>query len=201
MLFSAWYTSKGNYAAFIVAAARRAKEEHMQMLNDNATIIQQNFRGHLWNLLNLAAIQHNRARRISFAFRHYQYRVWARKMLIQPPHRAARLIQRNVRRWIARNFLDYRFRARKAFILVFRRRQLEGAEAIQREYRAYKERERIRREAFIALVKMQRQQADLVMKNIKKIQLAWRKHLTVNRFPRHIYLIAWRYERSRRREL
>ncbi len=197
----AWYTSKGNYAAFIVAAARRAKEEHMQMLNDNATIIQHNFRGHLWNLLNLAAIQHNRARRISFAFRHYQYRVWAKRMLIQPPHRAARVIQRNVRRWIAHNFLDYRFRARKAFMLVFRRRQLDGAMAIQREYRAYKERERIRREAFIALVKMQRQQADLVMKNIKKIQLAWRKHLVVNRFPRHIYLVAWRYERARRREL
>ena len=53
----AWFTSKGNYAQFIVAAARRAKEEHLQLLNDNALIIQQNFLGHLWNLLNEAAMQ------------------------------------------------------------------------------------------------------------------------------------------------
>lgn len=197
----AWYTSKGNYAAFIVAAARRAKEEHLQMLNDNATIIQHNFRGHLWNLLNIAAVQHNRARRISFAFRHYQYRIWATTMLIPRPHRYIRKIQRCVRKWLERRFLVYRFKARKAFMLVFRRRQLEGAVAIQREYRAYRERERIKKEAFIALVKMQRQQSDLVMKNIRTIQKAWRKHLKVNAFPRHIYLIAWRHVRKERRIL
>jgi len=202
----AWFTSKGNYAAFIVAAARRAKEEHMQMLNDNALIIQHNWLGTLWKILNTTAQDWNRARRISFAFRHYQYRCWIYPRLTERRHRAARCLQRWLKNMFAKWFLTYRFKARRAMIMVFKRKQWEGAIAMQREYRAYKERERIRHEAFLKLVEMQRSQAELVMKNIKKIQKAWRKHLrggklyVGNQFARHIYLIAWRYIREQRRK-
>ena len=201
----AWFTSKGNYAAFIVAAARRAKEEHLQMLNDNAVILQHNWRGTLWKILNTTAIQWNRARRISRAFRHYQYRCWIYPTLVSRRHRYARIIQRWLHRIFARRFLKYRFKARKAFMMVFKRKQWEGAIAIQREYRAYKERERLRIEAFKKLVEMQRNQAELVMKNIMKIQRVWRKHLrggkeyVGNQFARHIYLVIWRYVRKQRR--
>jgi len=91
--------------------------------------------------------------------------------------------------------------------MVFKRKQWEGAIAMQREYRAYKERERIRHEAFVKLVAMQRSQAELVMKNIKKVQKAWRKHLRGGKFyhgnqlARHVYLIAWRHVRKERRTL
>ena len=104
----AWFVSKGNYAQFIVAAARRAKEEHLQMLNDNATIIQHNFLGHLWNLLNKASIQHNRARRISFAFRHYQWRCLVTHHLPYRIHMYARKIQTCIRKWMGRRFLIWR---------------------------------------------------------------------------------------------
>ena len=202
----AWFTSKGNYAQFIIAAARRAKEEHMQMLNDNASIIQHNFRGHLWNLLQQAAIEHNRARRITRAFRHYQYRVTVTTRLEYRLQRSVRKIQKAVRHWIARKHIAYLFKARKIFIKIFRRKELEGAVCIQRQFRAYKERERIKREEFIALVKKQRQNAELVFKNICFIQKVWRKNLrsgkkskTVgNRFPRHVYLVIWRHVRRQR---
>ena len=132
---------KGNFAAFMVAAARRAKEEYLQMLNDNATIIQQNFRGHLWNLLNLAAVQHNRSRRISFAFRHYQYRVWVSKKVARRVHRPARRIQKFCRMQMWKALLTERFKLRKVTKVWFNLRRTLAANSIQREYRAHLERE------------------------------------------------------------
>ena len=85
-------------------------------------------------------------------------------------------------------------------MMVFKRKKFEAAVHIQREFRAYKERERERHEAFVKLVAMQRQQSELVMKNIMKIQRVWRKNLkSGNRFPRHVYLIMWRHVRKARK--
>ena len=138
----AWYTSKGNYAAFIVAAAR-AKEEHMQMLNDNATIIQHNTAGICGisstslpcsTIVPEGSPLHSDTINIACGRPPCSFHV----------HRYIRKIQRCVRKWMERRFLLYRFKARKAFMLVFRRKQLEGAVAIQRS-RAYREESASRR--------------------------------------------------------
>ncbi len=194
----AWFVSKGNFAAFMVAAARRAKEEYLQMLNDNATIIQQNFRGHLWNLLNIAAIQHNRARRVSFAFRHYQYRLWVTRKVTRRVHRPARRIQKFCRMQMWKALLKERFKLRKVTKIWFNLRRTLAASQIQREYHAHLERERIKHEEFLKWVAEQRKNAEKTANSIKHIQVAWRKKLRKNRFPRHIYLVCWRIVRERR---
>ena len=194
----AWFVSKGNFAAFMIAAARRAKEEYQQMLNDNATIIQQNFRGHLWNLLNLAAIQHNRARRISFAFRHYQWRVWVARRVARRVHRPATRIQRFCKMQMWKALLSDRFKLRKVTKIWFNIKRQLAAASIQREYRAHLERLRIAHEEFLAWVKQQRENAEKTALSIRFIQMAWRKKLRVNRFPRHVYLACWRTVREHR---
>ena len=194
----AWFVSKGNFAAFMIAAARRAKEEYQQMLNDNATIIQQNFRGHLWNLLNLAAVQHNRARRISFAFRHYQYRVWVSRRVAKRVHRPATRIQRFCKLQMWKGLLTERFKLRKITKIWFNIKRQLAAASIQREYRAHLERLRIAHEEFLAWVKQQRENAEKTAMSIRFIQMVWRKKLRVNRFPRHVYLACWRAVREHR---
>ena len=196
----AWFVSKGNFAAFMIAAARRAKEEYEQMRNDNAIIIQANFRGHLWNLLNLAAKQWNRARRISFAFRHYQYRCWMHKTRRIRKHRYARMIQKWLRHMHEKRLLHHRFVMRRVTFIWKNLKRSLAAFHIQSAYRAHLERERIKLEEFKAWVAQQRANAAKVAKTIVKIQMVWRKLLkSGNRFPRHVYLICWRIVRARRK--
>jgi len=196
----AWFVSKGNFAAFMIAAARRAKEEYEQMRNDAALILQSNFRGHLWNLLNLAAREWNRARRISFAFRHYQYRCWHAIRVRRRKHRPARLIQRWLRNCLSMKSLHARFVLRKITFIWANLKRTMAAGYIQCAYRAHLERERIKLEEFKAWVAQQRANAEKVAKMIVKIQMVWRKLLkSGNRFPRHVYLICWRIVRARRK--
>ena len=54
----------GKMELYMRFAARKANMLHEQMLNDNATIIQNSYRAHLWDKLVLAAVLNNRARRI-----------------------------------------------------------------------------------------------------------------------------------------
>ena len=194
----AWFVSKGNFAAFMIAAARRAKEEYEQMRNDNAIIIQHNFRGHLWNLLERAAIQHNRARKISFAFRHYQYRCWTYFKLEISMHKPIRMIQKWLRNCMCRQRLHERFVLRKISWVWANLKKTYATCSIQNSYRAYKERERIRLEELRKWIAEQRKNAEVYAKKITFIQKNWRKKLIKNMFPRHIYLICWRIIRKRR---
>ena len=196
----AWYKSRGQFALFLLFAARRAKMEYEQMLNENATIIQDNFRGHLWNLLNLAAMQHNRSRRISKGFRSYQYRHACFRQLVIRQNRMARKIQHAMQLYMNRRFLKHRFRLRKAFLIFTRAKKTMAAIGIQRQYRAHVERERIKREILIALIAGQRAQAALVAKNISTIQRNWRQFVTKT-FPEHVKLVCWRLVCNRRRQL
>lgn len=198
----AWYKSRGQFALFLMFAARRAKLEYEQMLNENATIIQQNFRGHLWNLLFKAAVQHNRARRISKGHRSYQYRhAWYRQGVVVRQNRMARKIQGLVRRFMERRFLMHRFRLRKAFLIFTRAKKTLSAMSIQRQYRAHVERERIKKEILVAFIAGQRAKAALVAKNISTIQRNFRQFVTKT-FPEHVKLVCWRLvsqARERRR--
>jgi hypothetical protein len=74
LLCRAYFASKGRMDLFTRFAARRAAAAHEEMLNEKATIIQNSWRAHLWDLLMLAAHINNRARRIQRGYRAYQYR-------------------------------------------------------------------------------------------------------------------------------
>jgi len=196
----AWFVSKGSFAAFMIAAARRAKEEYEQMRNDAALILQSNFRGHLWNLLCLAAREWNRARRISISFRHYQYRCWMTIRVANAKHRPARLIQRWLRNCLCLRALHERFVLRKITFIWANLKKTMAVGSIISAYRAHLERERIKLEEFKKWVAEQRANAARVAKMIVKIQMVWRKLLkSGNRFPRHVYLICWRLVRARRK--
>jgi len=196
----AWYRSKGQSALFILFAARRARAEYEKMLNDNATIIQQNFRGHLWNLLCLAGVQWNRSRRISKGYRAYSYRVWDYKQHERRRQRMARKIQHFARIFLFKLRLAYRFKLRKALLIFTRAKKTLSAMMIQRQYRAHVERERIKHELLVAFIAQQRAQAELVAKNISKIQRNWRQ-LVTKTFPEHVKLVCLRIVRDRRRAL
>jgi len=199
-----WYISKGNYAQYLEMQAERKRQEYLAMLNENATIIQQNVRGYLWNRLNKAAIQWNRARRIQRGYRAYQWRTWnTKRWLERGQHRLARRIQRGVKSFLCRMRLFHRFKMRKALMMFTEHKKLISASIVQRCFRDYKERERIRIEKLKALIAMQRNQVELVKKNIEKIQLFWRKHLhnRVSAVARHVYIAILKSKIHERRIL
>ena len=196
-----WFVSKGNFAAFMIAAARRAKEEYEQMRNDNALIIQSTFRGHLWNLLTLAAREWNRSRRISFAFRRYQYRCWITKRVDFAKHRPARFIQAWYRKCKFLKGLPPRFLQRKVLFIWQNLKATMASHAIQGAWKAHLERERIKHEEFLKWVAEQRANAKRTAKMVVKIQQNWRQMLkSGNRFPRHVYLVMWRMARKRNKD-
>lgn len=202
MLQRAWLTSKGQLALFMLFAARRAKEEYEKMLNDNATVIQQNWRAYLWTKLCKVAIIWNRARRIQRGYRASKYREWTHQRMLYRYQRHVRFIQRCVRRWITRRILAYRFKARKAVLIFTRAKKSLSCNMIQRCFRAYKERERIRKEMLVAMITSMRNQAELVVKCVSKIQRNWRQFKNLDRkgngknFPKHVYMIIEKYVRK-----
>lgn len=204
MLQRAWLTAKGQLALFMIMAAKRAKAEYEKMLNDNATVIQQNFRAYLWNKLNAVAIIWNRARRIQRGYRAYQYRCWMHSRMAYRYQRYVRFIQAKVRRWITRRILMYRFKARKAVLIFTRAKKSMCANMIQRCYRGYKERERIRIALLKAMIADMRAKADVVIKSVSKIQRNFRQCKLLDRkgngkmFPKHVRLIIEKIVRSRK---
>lgn len=204
MLQKAWLNCKGQAALYLLAAMRRAKAERDKMLNDNATVIQQNFRGFLWNKLCRTAIQWNRARRIQRGFRAYQYRCWVAARMACRKQRYVRMLQRKFRRWMTRRVLAWRLKARKALLIFTRAKKSLCANMIQRQFRLYKERERIKKEQLLAMIAGLRAQADVVVKSISKIQKNWRlcKNLdwkgNGKRFPLHVRLIIEKVVRKAR---
>ena len=202
ILQKAWLTSKGLLALFHEYAAKRAREEYEKMLNDNAAVIQQNFRGHLWNLLCAVAVIHNRARRIQRGYRAYQYRCWAHVRDLYHFQRQVRKIQGAFRRFRTKRVLQWRFKARKSVLIFTRARRGLSANIIQRCYRDYKERERIRKELLRSMIASMRSKADLVVKCVSKIQRNWRQLKNSGKyFPKHVRLIIEGHVRRRRNVL
>lgn len=202
MLQKAWFTSKGSYAMFIKLAARKAKALHDKLLNDSATMIQNNYRGHLWFQLLKAAVQNNRARRISFSFRHYQYRTmvhpyrnarrennwnldakqrYTKNSLMvhrsKLHHRQASKLQRFIRWFIFKTNLKARFKLRRYVIVFLRAKKQLSAIYIQRAQRAHSLREKIKREELRKLHEAQRGNALKARATISKIQRNWRQML------------------------
>lgn len=196
----AWYASCGKMALYILQAAKRARAEYDAMINGNATIIQSNYRAHLWNRLLLAAVQHNRARRIQFAFRHYQYRSWVWHRLQVLRQQSARRLQRFARSWLWKRFLRRQFILRKAVLIFTRAKKTLSCMVIQRAYRGHLAWLAYKRELLRQFIAAQRKQADVVMKSISRIQRNWRQ-LKSNRFPRHVYLVMWRIRAASRSKL
>jgi hypothetical protein len=102
MLQKFWFTSRGQMDLYVRFAARKAAMAHQQMLSENASIIQNSYRAHLWEKLMLAARLNNRARRIQRGFRAHQYRYWVSLCVSRSRHRRAAKIQRAWRALICR---------------------------------------------------------------------------------------------------
>lgn len=200
-LQKAWFVSRGNFSLFIKAQARKAKMAHEKLLNDMATLIQSNYRAHLWYLLTLAAFQNNRARRIQRGFRSYQYRCWNLRIIQIRRHRLTQRIQRAYRthRWLL--FLRNRFKSRKYLIVFLRAKKQLSAIYIQRCYRAKKVYELKKKEEMRQFFALQRLQALQVLKTISKIQRNWRQLKNPAKFPRHVYLVMKRLYLEKRRKL
>jgi len=166
------------------------------MLNENATIIQNNWRCHLWCKLTTASITHNRSRRISRGFRAYLYRKWVWQACWKGRNRRAVKIQKFIRKFLWVAHLKKRFKMRKALIILTTAKKSISCMIIQRAYRAYKERERIRKEELRKFYAAKRAQAALTSKITSKIQRNWRQNKS-NKFPYHVLLVCQRIVRER----
>ena len=109
MICKAYFASCGRMDLYMRFAARRAAAAHQEMLNEKASIIQNSWRAHLWDLLMLAATINNRSRRIQRGYRAYQYRhaMWVN--LQRWKVRMATRLQRNFRYVIIllNNIIDF----------------------------------------------------------------------------------------------
>lgn len=203
-LQKAWFASKGQMALYMLFAARRARLAYEAMLNENATKIQYSWRAYLWIKLMLAAITHNRARRMFRVFRHYQYRKWLRPNKIRRKHRMAIRIQKLFKKnhWLYT--LKVRFKLRKALLIFTRAKKTMSAIYIQRAYRSHVAWEKWKKEEARKFYAQQRQKGEIVIKNVCKIQLNWRRNKqppTSLGFPRHVTMTVRRIKRRQNLQL
>ena len=180
LIQKAYYASKGRLDLYMKAAAKRAHEAHMEMLNEKAVIIQDSWRAHLWDLLYRASWMNNKARRIQRGFRAHQYRDfnWARYEIHKI--RKATLIGRNYRLYRARVYMKERFWQRKVIIVCTKcMRQLMAAR-IQKGYRDHVAYLLWVKEQLLAYYAAQRQGFESVMQATRTIQWFWRKNWREN---------------------
>lgn len=190
-----WYQSKGNMAAFMAIAARKARAAYEAMLGENANIIQFSYRARLWMIHQVVAIIHNRARRIQRSFRSYKWRKYSYWLAPIMKHRIPIPIQRLVRHWIWKKFLEYRFNARKILIVLTRQKELFARISIQRAYRSHVIWVAYKKEQARKFFAEQRKQGLLVLRKVSMIQRNWRQMKNNCKFfPRHVFLCIKRIQ-------
>jgi hypothetical protein len=171
----AWMRFKGRGALYAALAAHREQEALYMLRNEMAALIQNSYRAHLWDVLILAAMQHNRARRIQQQFRVHQYRTWNRQ------HIEAREAERWARRayvrerFLRRAVLWARFSLRRRWLDEEENRRHQAARVIGRAYRAAKDRERRRKLAEARRRAALRAATGDALIIISKIQRNWRQ--------------------------
>ncbi len=198
MIQKAYYQSKGRMDAYLAAAAKRAREAYEAMLNENAVIIQNSYQAHIWDQLILAAVINNRARRLSKAFRAYQWRVPEYYRALRRKDRVAKKIQKflRFRMWI--KLLAMRFKLRKYVLVMTRGKQSMASTAIQRCYRAYVIYQAWKKEELRKFYAQQRANIQLTLKAASKIQRNYRQQ--VHTEGEHVKLCALRIVSKRRNE-
>jgi hypothetical protein len=180
LLQKAYYASKGRLDMYMKAAAKRAHEAHMEMLNEKAVIIQDSWRAHLWDLLYRASWMNNRARRIQRGFRAHQYRDYDVTRLSRRRVRMATKLQRNVRLYRARVYMKERFWQRKVIIVCNKcMRQLMAAR-IQKGYRDHVAYLLWVKEQLMAFYAAQRASTEVVLQATRTMQWFWRKNWRAN---------------------
>ena len=193
----AWYASKGQMALFMLFAARKAKMAYEEMLNQNARIIQNSWRAFLWVKLIIAAITNNRQSRIPRKFRAYQYRKWTKFNVIQRKHKKAKVLQKffKIVRW--KKLLTDRFKLRKAVLIFTRAKKTLAAMSIQRCYREHVRYVKWKKEELRKFYAQQRQQGEVVITKLSKIQRNWRQMKNPRMFSRHVLYICQRIVRRK----
>ena len=176
MIQKNFFTAKGNMELYVAAAARKANNAYNEMLTEKATVIQNSFRAHLWNLLMRAAVINNRARRISRCFRAYQCRMMFFHLLPRRKQRKAVVIQRAFKRLHAASVLAHKFKLRNALLLFSKCKRTFSAMKIQRCYKAHVAWLLWIKEQLLLYYQAQRSNTETVMASLRKIQLYWRKY-------------------------
>ena len=182
-------------------AARKADMLHQQMLNENAAIIQNSYRAHLWDKLLLAATLNNRARRIQRGFRAYQYRFWASVFVARRRIRKCSIIQKFIRHSMWKILLVKRFKMRKVLLIFERGKMQLGAARIQRCYRIHVEWVKYVKEQLRLYYASLRANKGLAISACSVIQRNWRKFLDINKFPHHVLMLCRRLHAEARRKL
>jgi len=201
-LQKAWFKSCGKLALFEKFAQRKKEMAYQQMLDDNAVVIQRSYRAHLWDMLMLAAMQNNRARRVQRGFRAHVYRVWVWERLMLRRDRFARIIQKIMKQKYKYNVkLERRFVKRKEKIEETRRVCLISAEVLQRAWRCVIAVRHVKKLKEIARFEKIRKNVNYLHDCASKIQLNWRRNKPPYRFPRHVRLLMTRLELYRRKNL
>jgi len=208
----AWMRYKGRSALLDALADKHAEEEREAERQECASIIQNSYRAHLWDKLMLAAVQHNRARRIQRQFRARQYRVWNRLHLDykRRVRRTRRLVVRE--RFLRRALLWAKFELQRQKLAAMAEARDEAARVIRRAWFAAKERYRRRLIAEAKRRAALRNASGAALEIVSKMQRNWRqtratclshfdKRFTENRYARHVYLVMHKLEGKRRQRL
>ena len=212
----AWMRFRGLDDEYLSIVRAHEEEARMALLNECAIIIQNNYRAHLWTILEKVAWQNNRARRIQRGFRSYLYRKWTYEFFSRS--RIARIARmKQIRsRFLRYTLLHVKFVLRRQFMDLQEETRREAAILIGNNYLGYKVRLRkwesddaIRRAAL-------RSARGASLSVISKIQRNWRqtretstclpksgekRRLTSNRFSYHVLLLMANIDRKQRLRL
>ena len=188
-----WYMAiMGKMDLFIKLARRRAAIELEKKRNKNATIIQNNYRAHLWLRLQHAAVVNNRARRIQRGFRAYMYRKWSYYAVRRRQHFAAMQISLTCRKFLRRARLRRCFRQRKLQMTCLVMRKLAMVRKIINAYREHVIWLAIKKEEMRQFFAALRLNKDVVIASIRRIQRNWRQFHVPVLYSRHVLLLGVR---------
>lgn len=197
----AWFRSCDRLTAYMLAVAKREKEEYERMRNMMAARIQDNVRAVIWKRLVLAAVCNNRARRIQRAFRSSQYRYW---VSLQIKRRHLRLLHR-LQKWTTLKMFQIRF-ARQIVQRQFNKKvqlfkEKRSRKFLQRYWRKYSKYQKERRERARLFYAQQRNNLEIITKSVLTIQRNWIQFKAPHLFGQHVYKLCQRIILERRRHM
>ena len=212
----AWMRYRGLDDEYLSMVRAHEEEAQLAVMNECATIIQNNYRAHLWTMLEKAAWQNNRARRIQRGYRSYLYRKWTHEFFIR--NRVARIARmKQIRsRFLCNALLHIKFVLRRRLMEIQENTRKKAAILIGTSYQRYKIRLRqwwindAKRRASL------RNATGDAVSVISKIQRNWRqtretsicvsksgekRQFTSNRFSYHVLLLMANIDRRQRLRL
>ena len=168
-----WIKYRGKLALDLKFEIRAVQMNKEKLLLKMIITIQSSYRAHLWNVLMLAAVQNNRAKRIQKCSRAYQYRSWIWNSIEFKKMRKMKKRKRMIETFLIFVIFRLRVKKKKELAIIVSEDRDYRTVLIQRAYRDTIARRIIRRRLELKAFRKLRETSASVRSCVSAIQRNW----------------------------